>query len=168
MRERKIIEKLKEMKQMFNNLEIPFFVQGGPVLFMYRDKKVHTADIDLGILGEYYNIKKGEILREIRKTKDYKERYVGDYIAFISEDIDIDIWVFYKEGVYRICNFSSNRHVWDESLFENMEKIEIGGIELNAPSPIEEYLTQTFGNWRIPNPDWDYSKSPARARALLI
>ncbi len=153
--------------------KIPYWVDEGTLLGLIRDGDFipWDYDADLGVSGEHVDqvlslwpqflpenlirkrvMKNGWINSEIRSVKiqPIKEK-------LLNIDLHLDIFFKYKtDNMYRWFNVDAFKQV-DAKHFDNLNTIEWKGNRVKIPSHAEEYLTQNYGNWEIPDENFDPS-----------
>lgn len=161
---------LKKIKEVLDNLCIPFFLSCGTCLGAIRGGGFIKGDldIDIGILGEYVN-KVPEIVSRITPLfggSPIIYHTIEDVIALIhwakwvdGKEYMLDIALYYLDGdfrkkiiwrgfdsiLYHIEGFSAD-------LFMYPSPINLYGFIVCVPTPPEEYLAQKYGaDWRTPN-----------------
>ena len=50
------------------------------------------------------------------------------------------------------------------SLFDEFGTVEVGGHTFQTPSPVEQYLSEHYGDWRTPVKTWDWRRPPCLAQ----
>jgi hypothetical protein len=48
-------------------------------------------------------------------------------------------------------------------LFDRFEHVTVDGHTFRVPSPVHDYLTEHYGDWRTPVKEWNWRKSPVCA-----
>lgn len=51
-------------------------------------------------------------------------------------------------------NFTVTSWVIPASFVDTTERVTLGGVNVPVPSPVEDYLTLRYGQWRTPTADW--------------
>jgi len=151
MKEKLAISDLKVIKRVLDRLKIPFFLNFGTLLGVYRDGGFipDDRDIDIGILG--YE-RKQEICDALKK-EGFTHRIINKSIdnLYMIKLVPVDIHMFkdpgkkydyYMEGasLYRL-----------PKRFAEFKKIKFLGRNFLIPKKTEEYLEHYYGNWRIPS-----------------
>ncbi len=94
MDERLALEYLEEVKEVFDNNKIPFWLEFGTLLGAIRDKKIipWDDDIDLGILAEYVDSKfiKKKLTNELEK-KGFSVYFLWDVMNIDKNLIKINV-----------------------------------------------------------------------------
>jgi hypothetical protein len=162
----KALNILLELKKTFDNLGIIFWLDGGTLLGAYRENGFMDSDfdVDIGMLGDD-DTHIADIIGNL-KEKGFDHFHLkqhpcgeGKQISFVKDGIPGDIFIYYKRGDRRFrVMFDIDRCgtvkfipcLYPASIFENYQKIDFMdyGIEFNMPSPVEEYLTLQYGDWK--------------------
>jgi len=160
------LKNLIDIKNIFDELKIPFCLMDGTLLGAYRDGdfiKGDYNDIDIGFDAEYFEkislvFKKSEEMG-LKKLKqwDFKRRFEGG--AVIRGGNHVDFFCIHKKGkdAYNLGrNFLPNNskpymaYVYPVEAFTKFDKLIFKGMEFNIPSKIEDILEVRYGNWKTP------------------
>lgn len=165
-------ENLKKLIEIFNDLKIPYFLRGGTLLGVIRDKDfpVGDRDCDIGILSEDYFPKEKALLKRLkvafsnlevnRKSKYvYKIRVRKSWSNRLKKGLDIQI--FFKSGNYRIKFWPGRGHSkFSASLFKPLKTINFLDLEVSIPYKSEEFLKEQYGNWKVKKPNFHERQGP--------
>ena len=165
---------LSEWNELFAKEKYKWFVISGTFLGLIREGGFlkHDYDIDLGIHSKDFLF--NNILEKINET----EKFVIKKIDFLKEGVfendsflltgkkrivlikiihktglNIDLFIHYSER--DICWHGSSFHRWDNNIF-NLKTYKMHGIEVFGPENSESYLTENYGNWRVPVTDFHF------------
>jgi hypothetical protein len=160
-------------KDIFDKLGIMFWLDNGTALGAYRDNSFidDDIDIDMGILSE--DIDKLPELVEMIKDQELKYFHLkehpcgqGKQISGILHGIPFDIYIYYKRGENRLRlffdeYFGSVKYIpciIPGRFYNKFEQVDFMdyGVLFNLPSPIDEYLTCNYGNWKVRQPSFDW------------
>jgi phosphorylcholine metabolism protein LicD len=146
-----------EICETLEELKITYFLVGGVLLGAKRDKKFIEWDWDVEInlftqdLNDNFEkimeklLQKNFKLESCRKTdtdskinlyKNYPKEVTGYTLNAYSHD---------KKN----SKYFRNRVTFPDHFLKEFETIEFYGKKFNAPSPISEYLTYQFGDWKV-------------------
>lgn len=176
---------LKKAKGALDTLGIEFWLHGGTCLGAIREKNfiLHDWDIDLGILQKDEHKldlkefeRKGFVLISVHRDQKTNKGLVISFrtrLDFLAGACGLpvlnflrvlDINVFYEkdEFLWQAVYFNNKKiaYVFSKKLFKNLKEIEFLGLKVKVPNPVEEFLTEHFGEWRIPKKNWKYNKDP--------
>lgn len=175
--QRKIQEAFLEMLQWFSKLSTDvWFVEAGTLLGLYREKRILPWDLDadFGILAEHF---KPEMIDQVISETNFSLYTthgtidLGYEIRFIhSNGVKVDWFLFYRKGDKRYCSAYTQggkkdmsdmfAMPFDHNLIEKREHItvDIDGTRYNIPTPYdtEAYLQARYGEWRVPNKEYDW------------
>ncbi len=141
------------------------FLNGGTALGCVRegDFIAHDSDVDLGLLPgadaataieaiaahpalDYlYHDVVGEQVIRIRfqaRGEDGRDAIGGD--VFLYQDDALGFWCGVQRGPHALG--------WSDSRFTLAEATFLGR-RVRLPDPVERYLAENYGNWRVPDPD---------------
>jgi len=150
------LSNLLDIKKVFDEEELPFWLGGGAFLGIYRDGNFlkWDKDIDLDTFDEYL-IPKFDLLCERFKAKGYivrsTKRVRAPKINVIKRGERITLRGLFKEDDgYR----SNLLFCYLDKFYVKEKYIPFGGTFFRVPNPIEEYFIYLYGeNWRVPNPN---------------
>lgn len=189
-------ENLISFKKILDDLNIPFFIDGGTLLGAYRDGDFCLGDendIDLASFSAYQD-KIPEIIKAAESQGFTLLRYwQGDArtpmraqeIAMYREEMlipelgkikfmKIDLY-FYEEAKNGVDAWTCVYNGEDKCIprvvplenIKNLKDIDFLGIPLKMPDMVEQYLAHTYGDWERPVHRRDYScYNPDQLRAL--
>jgi len=151
------LRNLIDVKKVFDEKKIPFWLNGGALLGAYRDNDwiPYDNDIDLAILEEDWKSQVKELhnifinLGFIVRSSIYS-KFSRLTLFREKEQIGLFGWYLdpsYEGGKYRVRPTSRI----PTKFFENKEYIEFKGVSFCVLNPIEEYLIWQYGKkWQIP------------------
>jgi GR25 family glycosyltransferase involved in LPS biosynthesis/mannosyltransferase OCH1-like enzyme len=158
----RFLKTLFDMDDILSKNFQQYFLACGTVLGVIRENKFieHDEDIDLGVFASEYNQSvENEILKKFKLKHRLGDIQTGYEISFIhpETDVSIDIFLHYKEKDYYwtpsffgICDNAKNKMCRWKYKINSIEPIIFSNRILNIPSPIEEYLIDSYGkDWRI-------------------
>lgn len=176
MNEVKAFNNLVSLKKVFDNLNIPFFLDEGIALGAWRGNEFIKGDndIDIGFLSDYAHMLPYIIENLISdgwgcfKLNEHPSGE-GKQLSCIRHGISVDISVYYLRGDKRWrCMFDRppNKEVryfacvYPKHIFENLTEIYFLDYGIKFLVPPKEYLCLQYGDWETPNKDfrwqWDY------------
>jgi len=149
------------VKNILDELKVPFFLTHGALLGAYREGDFikYDGDIDLDIFEEIFLsnydiiceklIDKGFIVRG-KRIKDKKKKGTKVHLFRNKEQIELrGIYLDpkYKKNKYRLTNVFQ----YLRKFHNNPDTITFKGVTFMTPGPIEDFLVYCFGkNWRMP------------------
>ncbi|NHZ86542.1 MAG: hypothetical protein GWP19_11800, partial [Planctomycetia bacterium] len=150
---------------------IPFWIEAGTLLGIYRDGDLISwdYDADIGIPAEYsdkvlamkYKFFPRYIVRKranIRRwipgnTRVVKVKATLEKLQQIN--FHIDLFCVYKvKDKYRWIDSDVCKQV-DRKFFDTQDSIEWEGRKIPIPAHTEEYLSLRYGDWRIPSKSYN-------------
>lgn len=139
-------KELEEIKEILDRLGVPFFLEYGTLLGAYRDGDFLDGDedIDIGVIGiEHLNG-----VREAVKLKNFRVMEPNLYLS-LRRNFPVDIH-FYQEGPasFQCWVKPGKPYLFFPKRFKEQTKIAFKGKEYGAPSPIEDFLTWVYGDWK--------------------
>jgi len=158
---------LFEVKDILDDLGVKFFLYGGTFLGAIRDSGFVAIDkdIDIGILYEDFLPMQEYIIKALdscmdlhvadhRHERPHDGSTFGLAVKKYGEKLDIPIWS--KKGNYRY----NVGHRYDAVLvhkaenIEQLKEIEFYNKTFLAPARYDEFLTEKYGDWRIPHKEF--------------
>lgn len=173
-------EVLVHLAEVIERHKLPVFAAYGTLLGFVREGGFlsHDDDIDLGVLpGEWTPRKMLKVLLEEEegftfmfafsyngKVTEFKLQYDGVPIDFFFYEDDgakffAGSYHFYPDVKYPAPNANSAQRVVEPRIV-GLDKINVYGIEFPVPANVEYVLEKLYGNWRVPDKNWDDNKHP--------
>lgn len=159
MRLENAVKDFTEIKQILDELEIPFFLIAGSALGAYRDKQLMAPGSDslgIGIFTDSEELKTAKQSNQIRQKLIEKGFTMDDERTTILQFcklVQTMIYFFVKtEECWASYSFEGNRYLCFPLRFTEIEEIEARGFKVKVLKPIEDYLTWGYGNWKVFNP----------------
>lgn len=142
---------LFEFAAIANGLGIRWFLVLGTCLGMVRDGGYIAGDndIDLGVICSIRDLAK------LFKNASKREFRIGK--AFLNPDDEKNLHI-YKYGILIDVFYTFRRE--DTPFFRSLEEITYCGRKFRVPSPVGDYLSLEFGDWKTPRPG--KSRGPGR------
>lgn len=155
---------LKELSTFFNDLGLKYYLNFGTLLGIVRDGELipWDDDIDLAIIKEFDEELFLAELKRVCTLPDVKAEYLvkrkpelgivgvdvlvqgkNTYPFTISVDLLIE-----DNDVYRLPI-----DVVPKKYFIKQDEVMLGALTLYAPSPVEEYLTHVYRDWKVVKKD---------------
>lgn len=165
---------LIDIKNVFDQLKVPFCLMDGTLLGAYRDNDFCLGDeddIDLGVLKVHFlyinSIMKNLEKINFKKFKNFEVNGQLEGIGVIREFSRIDIFAIHikNDKAFNLAR-SWNKYglpsviayVYPAYCFKKFDKIKFKECEFNIPSKVEDFLSVRYINWKIPvaRKDYDY------------
>ncbi|MBC8175144.1 MAG: LicD family protein [Candidatus Marinimicrobia bacterium] len=170
--EKKAMKLLLYTKKVFDNNGIPFWLDSGTLLGLYRDGRLipNKKNLTIGIPAQYLqNILslKASFLPWYRLRLKYDKSgyswidgnitklYFVPIIAIKHRTLGLNINLTFNKGKYtRWVSGMACKQVLSEH-YSNLDSLTIVGKTFQTPGNIEKYLTVRYGNWRQVVDRWD-------------
>lgn len=158
---------LLALKSLCDGADMPWYLVSGTFLGAVRegDFLSHDYDIDIGINIEDFD--HARFVAAVQGTDDLTLVNTNPYIHLVphadgtaTQDIrpalyrvlhmsgiEVDVFIHHKDGNQRW--HGSSIHRWSNSDF-TLTEYEISGITVLGPADADRYLTENYGNWRVP------------------
>ena len=158
---------MKSWSDLLNKMEIPFILNQSIVLGIHRNGKIFPNErvMEFAVIGDDLTPDK---LKELKENKDYGYHYESSHIVPIGllyfRDLELQP-IYFKNGKALYNLLEDDCLVYDEDLLrkENWEQIEYKENTYNVPKDREKFLTQAYGDWKTPNPSYNW-KNDAKNR----
>lgn len=147
------IEHLKALAQYTHNLfqeyAIPYWIDFGSLLGMYREKGiiVHDTDVDLGVEVKYNN-KISSLAARIEADGYLLDSSNSEFVQRIyvskKNQLHLDIFLYQKNGHILESRFKA-AHDFLYEYIAPLGKIECWGHEFFAPNDITRFLAMRYG-----------------------
>lgn len=145
---------LEDLSNVFKLLNIKFFLVSGTFLGCIREKNFisNDYDIDVGIWEEDYTNELKVVLEKYGVFYIHDPKWKGGIKLKHINGILIDIFIHYKEGNQHYHLGSAVK--WYNSTFD-LIKFKFLGKEYFGFKEYDRYLSENYGNWRIPKKNFD-------------
>ena len=144
-----------EICQILDELNVFYFIHGGTLLGARRDKKFIEWDWDVEI--SFYNNDFQNIFDDL-----LKKLLIRNFSIFQSNKCQNPKIDCYKDFDYKTSTFTLSSWSYDknkkryfrgkinvpEKFLKKNGNIEFYGKIFNTPSPLDEYLTYQYGDWK--------------------
>ena len=149
---------LKDTFKVLNRINVKFWLSGGSLLGAIRENEfiAWDGDIDLLMMVEDFLpvmhevksrlISEGFVVR-LNPSKKFPKA------SFFKNGFKVSIGALLKKNKWRIRPLTK----CPAYLFESEEFIEFKNMKFRVPSPVEDYLTHVYGDWRTPNKSSKYN-----------
>lgn len=182
LRARKILFLVTSLLEKKN---IPYHLEGGTLLGLVRDQELlpwdHDVDISipekyvpdflklrlqLFLMGYKVSIRKSKLtLGPIQKNQYsiFKIKPLGGYIMqwlkphHVNNLIVLDVFVKVPDNTHTYWQAKGKVMRVENKYYESFETLKYRGENLRTPNQFEAYLTEKYGNWKIPVKKWDCS-----------
>lgn len=168
--------------RLLDENNIPYYLEGGTLLGLVRDKELlpWDHDVDLAAPVEYapaiVKLKFRLLLRgyklSVRKsTQSFGPIKVGDYsvikikpiagyfirwfVPRYSSFIVLDLFLKTSDELHTYWQAQGKVMRVSNHYYKSFEEIEYAGHTLKAPSHYGDFLTEKYGDWSIPIKNWN-------------
>lgn len=137
------------LNEGMNQIGIKHWISSGTLLGFYRDKGFipHDTDLDVNVFSDRPVLIKPVGFEPIR-SMTYRGHPMQT--AYMKKGVIFDIYYFYEDGD---CAINCNEYGIIRKpmrFLETLGELEFNGCTYPTPSPIEEFLTWRFGDWKTP------------------
>lgn len=165
------LEALRVLQKVVAPLGQSIFLMSGTLLGYAREGRLlsHDKDVDVGIFDWSSQFDLARLLLESGEfTVDtYSLGGTATYVFPVlhrATRVSIDIFIYYREGD-RLITGVKNRFGYLQRFAYTpfgLEEVDFRGIRIHVPDDVDRTLTENFGNWRVPDPDYlSFMESPA-------
>ena len=171
---------LRDVQEILAELDIVSFADFGTCLGLVREGKMleHDLDVDIGVIAGAARRNEIRIELEKRGYKLWRQyvfdgRVVEESYRYYEVKIDLNYyeitenyartWLFYTKPDF-VYDDKLTRHIvrMDYSPITGVYRRNFEGVQIVLPQNPERLLEEKYGpNWRIPDTDWIYWRSPA-------
>jgi hypothetical protein len=133
---------------------IEWWVVDGTCLSLVRSGRMEEwqQDVDLGV----WDI---AVAARVMREAGWKDRQICPN-QFKSSG-KLDIVGHRRAGDQVLVDYLDNvTYGFSARLFDEFGTVTVDGDKFLTPSPVEDYLTEHYGNWRIPVKEWNWKTSP--------
>ncbi len=150
---------------------IPYWVDEGTLLGIIRDGDLlpWDHDADMGVPGEYaeklWSIRHQffPVFTMVRKMTSSSwlpgnfrsVKLKTPFERFVGINLHIDLFFKYKVGTRQHWIIMNALKHSDSKFFDKLDTTTWKGRKINIPSNVKEYLRLNYGNWEVPDPDFD-------------
>lgn len=160
-------ETLLSLKNAFDNHKISFFLISGTLLGCIRENRLlsHDKDIDVGIWDDEHV---QSALKAIASSGLFEIQSMRSSSCIRVKHVNgvaVDIFIHYREKE----NYwhSGVKLKWNNSPFKLIER-DFLGKKFLIPMNYDLYLTENYGNWRIPKINFDSTFDTPNAEIINL
>jgi hypothetical protein len=174
---------LSDMKEILDENNQEFFLTFGTLLGYYRENNFikYDYDIDIGIIKSKYNENIKDLIIKSNKFKLNKTYGNIDnsleYSFKHKTNMIIDIFLYYPENIEDsyyycatftgICDFKPGGFCKWGNHIRGFTEIDFFNKKYKIPSNTDEFLTENYGNWKVPK-KFNYTQGLAGEYKNLI
>jgi hypothetical protein len=148
---------VRELAGLLDRAGVPFFLAAGTALGYVREGGPlgHDADIDVGVPADGWD------RAALVALFDADPRFRPDPVHPTSDKIalkhrggaPVDVFRFYPEAD-RVFHDGTFVRWWNTPFAVHRVPARAGGT-VPVPTPADRYLTESYGDWRVPDPAFD-------------
>ncbi|AJD05850.1 hypothetical protein [Campylobacter lari] len=148
------INALRDIKIIFDNIGVDFFLVSGTFLGCIREGNFlgHDYDIDIGIWSEDYDDEIKNKILEYGVFIQYDLNWVGGLKLKHINGVKIDVFLHFKEHD-KIYHQGEVARWYNTTL--QLRKYNFMGDEYYGFKDFDRYLSENYGNWKIKKVDFD-------------
>lgn len=162
---------LQAVGQLMQRVGLQWYIVSGTFLGAVRggDFLAHDYDIDIGVHAEDFD--HSAFLVGLRADPQFCLVRIDDYVDLVGADlrpvqaralykithrsgVEVDIFLHHREEGQRW--HGSARHRWWNDDFD-IAVYNLAGLTVPGPSNADRYLRENYGEWQIPQTDFDCS-----------
>ena len=152
------METLVRAGEILDEAGIEWWVIDGTCLSLVRSGKMEEwqMDVDVGV----WDIPAATAALKAAGWAD-----VGTYKNQFKSGGKLDVLGHRREGDQVLVEYIENvTYGFSARLFDEFGTVEAEGYTFRTPSPVEDYLTEHYGDWRTPIKEWVWQKAPCVVR----
>jgi len=153
--EARAAEALKDLNAAFESLGVRAFLISGTLLGFLRDGGIigWDKDIDVGLFSENCPEDMNRLFEGLSGFNVRRVDLTSDRLRLNHENcVGIDVFPHYLEEGLRWHDGAATR--WWNTPFD-LKTVRFLGIDQSIPDDPERYLDENYGNWRVPEPNFD-------------
>jgi len=159
---------MKDAKKILDDNNVFFWLDGGSLLWAYRDHTPDMSDTDFGIFAEDRDkvvaLNDEFIAKGFTPYHIFRNDHLGIVeISFSKNGHKVDLFVKYLGDTcaFHIATDKTASIPYCQPLkhFETTDTLEMGGEIWNTPCDVEDYLKTYYGNWQDHVSKWDWRTS---------
>ena len=170
------LKMLHDVTEILDKYNVEYWLDFGTLLGIVRENRIlpWDDDMDISIFPKDIEVVRTKVMPELKKLK-YR-----DYLRFFSKNIDplqkgaprafkvrdnrlfflkgyvkLDIFILYKEADKLHWVEHGELHSLPANLLEEFSYHEFNGKKYRIPKNYDAYLTYHYGDWRIPNENYN-------------
>jgi hypothetical protein len=162
---------IAELQSILKPLGKEIFLVSGTLLGFARNKSVlpHDKDIDVGLFGWEDQFEIVDAIHKSGKFKIFMEYLRGERthqlpVGHYATGMTIDMFFYRQEGSKVVTGVNAPWNYLQRFEFTPfmLREVEFLGAKVSVPFDIDRNLTENFGNWSIPDPDYiSHVESPS-------
>jgi len=163
-------ENIQTISNILERLKIKWWLEAGTCLGAIREGKFidYDLDTDIGLIisdkADIWYLARDLIKEGFSLIHDFGTVDNGYEFSFRRFGVKTDFFLFYEEeNILWHSAWKNKKQLFFEfskELFENLKEIDFLGIKAFVPNPPEKYLTERYGDWKIPIEKWNWAKDP--------
>ena len=150
----------KKWKAVLDELNVPFIIYQSMVLGLMRNGYFfHERVAEIAVLGEDIEPHIDALKADSRLAFQAEHPHAAPHCLLYFPDCEIA--PIYAKGGKAVINMTdSNCLVWGDYLLDKSDWTTFRYMDFDWPIPghTEQYLTESYGDWRIPKPNYAWAR----------
>lgn len=146
------------LREGVDKLKMPYWLTTGTLLGLYRDKRLipHDTDLDVAVMG--YDHVWADLITQLLGFQVIRiviNHNKVQQIAFKRREVIFDVFVYWpRENALMWDNYgeSGRLEIAHEELVD-MQTLQTEYGTFKVPRNVNRYLTDLYGNWKVPSKD---------------
>jgi len=172
------LKMLNDVTDILDKYNVKYWLDFGTLLGIVRENRIlpWDDDMDISILEEDIEIVRTKVMPEIKalRYRDYLRYFTksigpfkeGDPRAFkvrtnrfffFKGYVKLDIFIMYKNNNKYNWVELGEVHSLPDELLREFDFIDFNGKKYRIPKNYDDYLTYHYGDWRVPNENYNSS-----------
>ena len=147
-------EHAPKVLRLAHRLPMKYWLGGGTLLGLYRDKDFISYDTDIDVEVEGYRGIQDDILSAIDSPL-IRSIFLGPKVmqmAFIENGVVFDIYILWPDKDKMVNYNEMGTMETPRHFYEKLSFLETKYGKYPIPNPVEDYLVVRYGqNWRVPS-----------------
>ena len=180
------LKMITDVTDIMDKHGVKYWLDFGTLLGIVRENRIlpWDDDMDISIFPEDIEIMQTKVLPDIKSlnyrtyTRKFEEpeeplkkgnirsfKIRNNRLFFLRGYVKLDIFIMYphQENVY--WYELGAPHCLPQKLIEEFDTIDFNGKSFRVPKDYDKYLTYHYGDWRVPNKDYNSSVDNGRTLA---
>jgi phosphorylcholine metabolism protein LicD len=166
------LKMLKDITNLLDELNIPYWLEGGTLLGIIRENRLlpWDNDLDISIKEDYYdllisNIKRLKYRVRFKKFEKDDEPFKKDTIRlvkvrnskflFFRGEVTLDIFIKFKKDSDYFWQVGKKRKSVPAHFYEDSIEWNFDDKKYLIPKEYENYLEFRYGDWQTPVKEWN-------------
>jgi phosphorylcholine metabolism protein LicD len=180
------LKMLNDVTDILDKYNVKYWLDFGTLLGIVRENRIlpWDDDMDISIFEQDFEIMRTKVMPEIKamRYRDYLRYFnssIGPFkegmprsfkvrtnrLFFFKGYVKLDIFIMYKNDQKYNWLELGELHSLPENLLKEFDYFDFNGKKYRVPKDYDKYLTYHYGDWRVPNENYNSSIDNKRTLA---